>query len=78
MKMYEVDGIKLFHGTVRVTPVIRADGTRWREPFDRTGTWVYRPEQDTWYCHPDGEAKTVYDMIESYPPRILSDFREVP
>jgi hypothetical protein len=65
----------MFHGTVRVTPVVRPDGTRWKEPFDLTGTWLLKPEwahgEDYWYCKPDNGGFT-----QSYSPDILSDFRE--
>jgi hypothetical protein len=61
---------RMFHGTVLVSPVIREDGTRWREPFDLTGTWLYRPDVDTWYCTPDDGG-----MTKSWVPAILSNFR---
>lgn len=75
--MLVCDGYKMFHGTVRVTPVLRPDGTRWKEPFDLKGTWLFKPEWETgekggcWYCKPDNGG-----FAESYPPEILSDFRE--
>lgn len=72
------DGYKMFHGTVRVMPVIRPDGTRWKEPFDLTGTWLYRPAwslsgatEGCWYCKKDDGG-----LAESYPSDILSDFRD--
>ena len=67
--MLECDGYKMFYGTVRITPVVRSDGTRAREPFDMTGTWLYKPEYDCWYCKPD------HDFSHSFSPDILSDFR---
>lgn len=70
-RMLKCDGYKMFHGTVKVTPVLRPDGTRWKEPFDLTGTWLYKPDFDTWYCKPDNGGWT-----ESWTPDILSDFRE--
>ena len=70
--MLSCDGYKMFHGTVRITPVVRPDGTRWREPFDLTGVWFYRPDVDTWYCKPD----EVGAWTESWSPDILSDFRD--
>ena len=73
--MLVCDGYKMFHGTVKVTPVLRPDGTRWKEPFDLTGTWLLKPEwahgEDCWYCKPDNGG-----FAESYPPDILSDFRD--
>lgn len=68
--MLKCDGYKMFHGTVRVTPVTLPDGTRWREPFDLTGTWLYKPE-GMWYCNPDDGGLT-----SSWSPDILSDFRD--
>ena len=69
--MLSCDGYKMFHGTVRITPVIRPDGTRWKEPFDLTGTWLFKPEAKYWYCKPDDGGWT-----ESWSPSILSDFRD--
>jgi len=69
--MLQCDGYKMFRGTVRVTPVIRPDGTRWREPFDLTGDWLYDPTRPhIWYCQPKG------DWSQSFHESILSDFRE--
>lgn len=68
--MLKCDGYKMFHGTVRVTPVTLPDGTRWREPFDLTGTWLCKPE-GMWYCNPDDGGLT-----SSWSPDILSDFRD--
>ena len=68
--MLSCDGYKMFHGTVKVTPVIRPDGTRWKKPFDLTGTWLYKPNFECWYCKPDAGG-----FAQSYPPDILSDFR---
>lgn len=65
------DGYIMFMGSVKVTPVIRPDGTRWREPFFLTGTWLYRPDTKCWYCKPiDG------GWTESWTPEILSDFTD--
>ena len=72
--MLQCEGYKMFHGTVRITPVIREDGTRWKEPFDLRGTWLYKPEEGgMWYCKADGRRGA-----ESWPEEILSDFREEP
>jgi len=70
--MLECDGYKMFRGTVRVTPVIRSDGTRWREPFDLEGDWLNKPEYpDIWYCQPaDG------GLSQSFTKDVLSEFRE--
>jgi len=67
--MLGCEGVKMFHGTVHVTPKLRADGTRFREPFDLTGTWTHAG--DVWYCKPDEPG-----MTQSWPQDILSDFRE--
>lgn len=69
--MLMCDGYKMFHGTVKITPVNN------RPPFDLTGTWLFKPEWDTgeeggcWYCKPDDDG-----FAMSYTPDILSDFRE--
>ena len=62
--MLTCDGYKMFHGTVRVSPVVK-------EPYDLTGTWLYKPEVDIWYCAPDDGGWT-----RSLTPTILSDFRD--
>lgn len=65
------DGYKMFRGTVRVNPVIRPDGTRWREPFDVSGDWLYDPDRPgIWYVQPKG------DFSQSYDEDILTDFRD--
>lgn len=69
--MLRCEGYKMFHGTVRITPAMRPDGTRWKEPFDLVGTWLYKPDVETWYCKPDDGSWT-----QSWSPEILSDFRE--
>ena len=69
--MLTCEGYKMFHGTVRISPIIRPDGTRWREPFDLTGTWLYKPDTGYWYCKPDDGG-----MIMSWSDNIMSDFRD--
>ena len=69
--MLTCDGYKMFHGTVRIAPVLRADGTRWKEPFDLTGTWLFKPNTGYWYCKPDDVGFT-----GSWSSDILSDFRD--
>ena len=69
--MLTCEGYIMFRGSVKITPVIRPDGTRWKEPFFLTGTWLYKPEVKTWYCRPaDGS------MTSSWPSDILSDFMD--
>ena len=69
--MLKCDGYKMFRGTVRVTPVILPDGTRWREPFDLTGVWLQKPDvPGIWYCEPEN------DWAHSFTEDTLSDFRE--
>ena len=62
--MLECDGYKMFHGTVRITPVTD------HEPFDLTGTWLWKPDWKCWYCQPDNGG-----FVSSWAPVILSDFR---
>lgn len=64
--MLKVDGYKMFHGTVRITPK-RADV----KPFDMTGTWLYKPMTNCWYCKEDAGGWT-----SSWTPDVLSDFRD--
>ena len=73
--MLKCNGHKMFHGTVRVTPPVRGDGTRWTEPFDRTGTWLFNPDRKSffrvWLCRPDGCG-----LSEQWHEDTLSDFRD--
>lgn len=62
------EGYKMFHGVVTVTPASESGV----EPFDMTGTWLYKPDTKYWYCKPDNGGMTC-----SLAPKILSDFREV-
>ena len=78
-KALSCDGYMMFHGSVKVTPVIRPDGTRWKEPFFLVGTWLYKPAwsfaedspEGCWYCKPDAGG-----FAQSYTPDILSDFMD--
>lgn len=71
--MLKCDGYMMFHGTVKVTPANN------RPPFDLTGTWLFKPAwsfgtdelEGCWYCKKDDGG-----FAESYPPDILSDFRD--
>lgn len=57
--MLTCEGYRMFYGTATVTPVNA-------EAYDVTGTWLYKPEYDCWYC---GGS--------SYPARIIGNLREV-
>lgn len=54
------EGYKMFKGTARIVP-----STGWREPFEETGTWLYKPECNCWYVNG-----------HSFPADIVTDFRE--
>jgi hypothetical protein len=43
--MMQCEGYKMFHGTMRITPMLKA-----LEPREMTGTWLYKPEFDCWYA----------------------------
>ena len=45
--MLKCDGFKMFHGTATVTPCNN------NPPYELTGTWLYHPERDYWYCEAD-------------------------
>ena len=45
--MLKCDGFKMFHGTATVTPV------NGKPPYEMSGTWLYNPEKDYWYCEQD-------------------------
>ena len=42
--MLTCEGYKMFRGTMTITPL------NGREPFDKHGTWLYKPQYDCWYC----------------------------
>lgn len=69
--MLSCEGYKMFHGTVHISPVVRADGTRWKEPFDLAGVWLYKPDTGYWYCKSDENG-----WVSSFSDSIMSDFRE--
>ena len=70
--MLECDGYRMFHGTVHISPVVRPDGTRWKEPFDLRGTWLSKPGDDGWWiCQPEGGGFT-----ESWGEEIMSNIRD--
>ena len=58
--MLTCEGYKMFKSTARIVPT-----TDWREPFDETGTWLYKPEHNCWYVNG-----------HSYPADVVTDFRE--
>lgn len=62
--MLKCEGYKMFYGAATITPCNpkRPD----LRPFDVTGTWLYKPEYDCWYC-----------AGASYPADIVSDIREM-
>lgn len=71
--MIQCDGYKMFHGVVTITPAVLPDGTRWREPFEMEGNWLFRPDTRCWYVQPDNGGFSM-----SFVPEILSGFRETP
>ncbi len=58
--MLECERYKMFRGTMTITP-IAIPGDKPISPFDVTGTWLYKPEYECWYC-----------KGSSYPERICS------
>ena len=42
--MIEVNGFKVFRGTMRITPIPSTS-----DPFEVRGNWLYRPKYDRWY-----------------------------
>lgn len=57
------EGYKMFHGTMMITPKNNID------PFSVEGTWLYKPEYDTWYCkgasYPNDICKIISDNTHS-------------
>lgn len=59
--MLQCEGYKMFFGTAKVTPL-----NLMFAPIELTGTWLYRPDTECWYC--DGS---------SFWKEIVSEIREV-
>lgn len=51
LDMLQVDGYKMFQGSIRIKPVDADSGLISK---DIVGTWLYRPDTDRWYC--DGKS----------------------
>lgn len=62
--MLECDGFKMCRGTGRIVPL---NGI---PPFERRGTWLYKPEHKCWYC----EDETGW--CASFPEVVVSEIRE--
>lgn len=58
--MLKCEGYKMFKGTATIKPVNAR-----MKPFKETGTWLYKPEYDCWYCNGS-----------SYPAKIVTDIEE--
>lgn len=56
--MLKCEGYMMFEGSATIVPVNRM-------PYTVSGTWLYKPEHDCWYC---GGV--------SYPASIVTDIRE--
>ncbi len=57
--MLKCEGYKMFKGSATIKPVTKM------QPFTVTGTWLYKPEYDCWYCNGS-----------SYPAKIVTDIKE--
>lgn len=58
--MLTCEGYKMFKGTATIVPA--SDRMK---PFDVKGTWLYKPEHDTWYV-----------SGSSFPAQIVTDIRD--
>ena len=56
--MLTCEGYKMFFGVCRITPVNDYP------PFDVRGTWLYRPDVDTWYCNGSSFPADVVTVTE--------------
>jgi len=61
--MLKCEGYKMFYGTCEIKGVDRT--------FTRKGTWLYKPNTDTWYCdswysYPAEVVTVVEDLTPSY------------
>ena len=56
--MMTCEGYKMFRGTMRINPVNN------NAPFTVSGTWLYKPDVDTWYCGGSSFPADVCDIEE--------------
>ena len=57
--MLEVEGYKMFVGTMMIFP--KCDEI---QPFPIEGTWLYKPEYDCWYCNGSSYHNDIVHLIE--------------
>jgi hypothetical protein len=59
MKILKCEGFIMFDGSAIVTP--KTDKVK---PFILTGTWLYRPDNEAWYCQGRSFSKEIVSIIE--------------
>ena len=57
--MLQVEGYKMFVGTMLITPI-----NPFIKPLEITGTWLYKPEYNCWYCGGANYPENICKIIE--------------
>ena len=57
--MLACEGYRMFFGVCRITP--KCDTIA---PYDERGTWLYKPEYDTWYANGNSYPAEIVEIKE--------------
>ena len=58
--MLECEGYRMFYGTMLIVPAAM-------DSFTVTGTWLYKPDTECWYCNGQSFPAEVTEIIEEEP-----------
>jgi hypothetical protein len=58
-KILICDGYKMFKGRMKISPKDRN-----ATPYYITGTWLYKPATDCWYCENSFWSSKICEIIE--------------
>ena len=56
--MLQCECYMMFRGTMRITPLSGNCG------YEVTGTWLYKPEYDCWYCGGNSYPAEICEVVE--------------
>lgn len=59
MKILQCEGYKMFEGTAKIVPLNEDI-----KPFEMTGTWLYKPQTNCWYCNSRSFPEVVVKVEE--------------
>lgn len=62
--MLKCEGYKMFYGTMLISPRPSPNPKfPTKEPFEVTGTWLYKPDTGCWYCNGSSYVEGVCKII---------------